>query len=116
MEITVEILEEKFEEYNKLYFGGRLLWPYEFYLISMYYDWTEEYLRDVLVHEMLHYKLERSKNVEKKMHGPRFRKAAAEMNEKYGLNIQVHPTLLELKVSATAPKRSLARFFWAPAS
>ena len=75
MEITVDIIEEKFEEYNKLYFGGRLLWPYEFYLIrsfrcfgrfscnhhspgsrlrnvrigiSMYYDWTEEYLRDVL--------------------------------------------------------------------
>ena len=143
MEITVEILEEKFEEYNKLYFSGRLLWPYEFYLIrsfrcfgrfscnhhspgsrlrnvrigiSMYYDWTEEYLRDILVHEMLHYKLERSKNVEKKMHGPRFLKAAAEMNEKYGLNIQVHPNLRGLKVSAAAPKRSLARFFWAPAS
>jgi hypothetical protein len=82
----------------------------------MYYDWTEEYLRDVLVHEMLHYKLERSKNVEKKMHGPRFLKAAAEMNEKYGLNIQVHPNLRGLKVSAAAPKRSLARFFWAPAS
>ena len=28
MEITVDIIEEKFEEYNKLYFGGRLLWPY----------------------------------------------------------------------------------------
>ena len=143
MEITVDILEEKFEEYNKLYFRGRLLWPHEFYLlksfrvygrfscrkhrpgsrlrnvrigISMYYDWTEEYLRDVLVHEMLHYKLERSKNVEKKIHGPRFLKAAADMNEKYGLNIQVHPNLRGLKVSAAAPKRSLARFFWAPAS
>ena len=108
MEITVEILEEKFEEYNKLYFGGRLIWPDEVYLfrsfrcdgrfscnwhspgsrlhnvrigISMYYDWTEEYFRDVLVHEMLHYKLERSKNVEKKKHGPRVRKAAADMNE-----------------------------------
>ena len=143
MEITTDIIEEKFEEYNKLYFRGRLLWPYEFYLIrsfrcfgrfscnhhspgsrlrnvrigiSMYYDWTEEQLRDVLVHEMLHYKLERSKNVEKKMHGPRFQKAAAEMNEKYGLNIQVHPTLQGLKVSAAAPKRSLARFCWAPVS
>ena len=84
--------------------------------ISMYYDWTEEYLRDVLVHKMLHYKLERSKNVEKKMRGPRFLKAAAEMNEKYGLNIQVHPTLRGLKVSAAAPKRSLAQFLWAPAS
>ena len=143
MEITTDIIEEKFEEYNKLYFGSRLLWPDEFYLlesfrvygqfscshhspgsrlrnvkigISMYYDWTEEQLRDVLVHEMLHYKLERSKNAEKKMHGPRFLKAAAEMNEKYGLNIQVHPTLRGLKVSPNAPKRSLARFFWAPAS
>ena len=142
MIITVDILEEKFEEYNKLYFGGRLLWPDDFYLfksfrvygrfscsshspgsrlrnvkigISMYYDWTEEQLRDVLVHEMLHYKLERSKNVEKKMHGPRFLKAAAEMNEKYGLNIEVHPTFKGLKVSDAAPKRSLARLFWAPA-
>lgn len=143
MEITTDLIEERFEIYNKLYFGGRLLWPDEFYLfksfrvygrfscsshspgsrlrnvrigISMYYDWTEEQLRDVLIHEMLHYKLERSKNVEKKMHGPRFLKAAAEMNEKYGLNIQVHPKLRELKVSSAAPKRSLARFFWAPAS
>ena len=31
MEVTVELLEEKFEEYNKLYFGGRLLWPYDQY-------------------------------------------------------------------------------------
>lgn len=36
MVITVELLEEKFEEYNKLYFGGRLLWPHEFYLIRSF--------------------------------------------------------------------------------
>ena len=143
MEITVEILEEKFEEYNELYFGGRLWWPDEFRLhksfkcfgwfkcnrhspgsrlrnviisISMYYDWTEEHLRNVLVHEMLHYKLERGKNPPKKIHGPRFLKAAAELNEKYGLNIDVHPRLDGLKVSAAAPKHSLARFFFAPPS
>ena len=143
MEITVEILEEKFEEYNKAYFGGRLLWPDELYLfgsfkcygrfscakhspgarlrnvrigISMYYDWTEEHLRNVLVHEMLHYKLERSKNPPKKIHGPQFLKAAAELNEKYGLNIDVHPRLNGLKVSECAPKHSLARFFFAPPS
>ncbi len=143
MEITVDILEEKFEEYDKLYFRGRLLWPHEFYLlksfrvygrfscrkhrpgsrlrnvrigISMYYDWTEEQLRDVLVHEMLHYKLERSKNTEKKEHGPLFLKAAAELNEKYGLNITGKGIIPGLKVSSAAPKRSLARFFWAPAS
>ena len=141
MEITVEILEEKFEEYNEMYFEGRLWWPDEFRLhksfkcfgwfkcnrhspgsrlrnviisISSYYDWTEEHLRNILVHEMLHYKLERSKNPPKKIHGPQFLKAAAELNEKYGLNIEVHPRLYGLKVSPSAPKHSLARFFFAP--
>lgn len=143
MEITVEILEEKFDEYNELYFGGRLWWPDEFRLhksfrcfgwfscnkhspgsrlrnvkisISMYYDWTEEHLRNVLVHEMLHYKIESSRNIDKDPHGPRFLKEAAEMNEKYGLNIEVHPRLYGLKVSASAPKHSLARFFFIPPS
>lgn len=143
MEITVEILEEQFEEYNELYFGGRLPWPDEFYLfksfkcygrfycakhapgskmrnvrigISKYYDWTEEHLRNIFVHEMLHYKLERSKNAEKKIHGPRFLKAAAELNENYGLNIVAHPYLFGIKVSPSAHKHSLARFIFAPPS
>ena len=143
MEITVEILEEKFDEYNELYFGGRLWWPDEFRLhksfkcfgwfkcnrhspgsrlrnviisISSYYDWTEEHLRNILVHEMLHYKIESSRKIDKNPHGPRFLELAAEMNEKYGLNIEVHPRLYGLKVSASAPKSSLARFFFAPPS
>jgi hypothetical protein len=48
------------------------------------------------------------------INGPRFLKAAAEMNEKYGLNIEVHPTSKGLKVSDAATKHSLARFFWVP--
>ena len=141
MELTVEILEEKFDEYNKLYFGGRLWWPDEFRLhksfrcfgwfrcnqhspgsrlrnviisISRYYDWTEEHLRNVLVHEMLHYKIESSRRIDKNPHVPRFLKLAAEMNKKYGLNIEVHPKLYGLKVSASAPKYSLARLFAPP--
>lgn len=143
MEITVEILEKKFEEYNELYFRGRLWWPDEFRLhksfrcfgwfmcnkhspgsrlrnviisISRYYDWTEEHLRNVLVHEMLHYKIESSRRIDKNPHGPRFLKLAAEMNKKYSLNIEVHPRLCGLKVSPSAPKHSLARFFFAPPS
>lgn len=141
MEITVEILKEKFDEYNELYFGGRLGRPDEFRLhksfrcfgwfrcnkhspgsrlrnviisISKYYDWTEEHLRNVLVHEMLHYKIERSRRIDKNPHGPRFLKLAAEMNEKYGLNVEVHPRLYGLKVSPSAPKYSLARLFAPP--
>lgn len=140
MELTIELLEEKFAEYNELYFGGKLKMPKRFELlksfktygrfscnshapgsrlfnvvisISCYYDWDEENLRNVLCHEMLHYKLERSKNVETNMHGKRFIKAAEEMNKKYGLNIvPIYKKRLNLKVSESAPKRSLSRLLF----
>jgi len=138
MEINTELLEDKFLEYNDLYFKGKLPTP-RFGLLrsfrlfgqfscnshapgsrlhnvcismSIYYDWTEEQLRDILVHEMIHYKLERSKKLEKKIHGQRFMEMAAEMNEKHGLNITVHPSNVGMKVSKQAPRFSLARLFW----
>ena len=140
MEMTIELLEEKYDEYNEMYFDGKLPRPNHFGLlksfkkygefrcnshapgsklfnvtisISCYYIWDEKHLRDVLCHEMLHYKCERSKNVEEDMHGQMFVKAAEEMNKKYGLNISArYDTALPLKASKNAPKFSLARLLY----
>lgn len=138
MELTIELLEEKFKEYNKKYFSNKLPWieiglhnSFACYgefkcdshkpgrplknaiiTISCYYDYTDEQLRDILVHEMVHYKLERSKNPPKRMHGKEFKEMIAEMNEKYGLNMTAKGKVQGLKISENAPKKSWARFFF----
>ena len=81
MEITVEDLQRRFAEYNRLYFGGRLetprivvgRWSCGIYgsfrcdkdgrpLISIRgtkaLGWTDDKLRRVLVHEMIHQLME----------------------------------------------------------
>lgn len=138
MELTIELLEEKFDEYNDLYFDGELPTPKlglhksfrkygEFtytrfnekcnlrnatITMSSYYDWDESHLRDILVHEMLHFKIERSKQRDKDMHGTTFLNEAKRLNEEFGLNITVNPYFDDIKVSENAPKHSLARFLF----
>ena len=81
MEITVDIVREKFKEYNKKFFNNELIMPeirlLKSYLtcgyfsckkiigkrrlrgqrleISCYYDWNENDLKNVIIHEMIHY-------------------------------------------------------------
>ncbi len=138
MELNEEILKEKFKEYNEMYFSGKLPTPkftfhrsfrvYGYFTcrhhapgsrvinpvisISSYYDFNEEYLRDTLVHEMIHFKLERKKQPPKKPHGEEFLAEVARINETYGLNITVHSKYKGIQISKTAPKHSLARWFW----
>lgn len=116
MIITTDILAERFEEYNKLYFDDELPTPdffllksysklgmfrfieipsrrkikYVKILISCYYDWTEGQLRSVLVHEMIHYYVERKYfHNGQPQHGELFTNKMNELNEKYDLNIAV---------------------------
>ncbi len=130
MIITTDILAERFEEYNKLYFNDELPTP-DFYLlksysklgmfrfieirsrrkikyvkilISCYYDWTEKQLRSVLVHEMIHYYVEyKHFHNGQPHHGELFTNKMNELNKKYHLNIEVVYDIYKLKVAKGAP-------------
>ena len=80
IDITKDLLKKKFREYNELYFGGRLVSPCRFYItgrnnsdigsytpqndghggmysiirIGRCIRWTEERLKLILIHEMIH--------------------------------------------------------------
>ena len=116
MQVTKILLKEKFREYNKLYFNGELKMP-KFTLfksrivagkfayrvghgnrvkdqeivIGDGFRWTEDLLRDVLVHEMLHYYLVSNGDFRTFPfgHSFRFRRLMKEYNKKYGLHMTI---------------------------
>ena len=115
MEITEEIIEEKFKEYNKEYFNNELPKP-KFGLlktyrtcgyfsckkiigkrklkgqridISVYYDWDEDELKNVIIHEMIHYYLAHKHIDNELTHGEAFTDMANDFNEKYNLKTWV---------------------------
>ena len=132
MEITTEIITPKFKEYDRLYFNRELPMPRIQLLksfrilgyfscnkiidrrrpkglcleISCYYDWEEDALRDVIVHEMIHYYLA-FKHIDNYLtHGEEFLKMAEELNSKYGLNVTVKIDTSKFKRAPSAPKLS----------
>jgi hypothetical protein len=122
MKITKEDLKARFDEYNRLYFGSALprcefsvtklscLGRYMFssgkngkrkYRIRLTSDvnWTEETLRDVLIHEMIHHyvvAIDGCKGIDGFSwyslfgHGKRFRRQVRRIKRKYGLKIHIH--------------------------
>lgn len=130
MEITTKDIEERFRRYNKDYFAGELPTPrfglIESYTtcgyfscsrivgrrrlrgqlieISSYYDWEEDELRDVIVHEMIHYYLA-YKHIDNTIsHGDAFREMADEFNSTYGLNIREKVDCTKFRKTKNAPK------------
>ena len=126
MEITRELLKEKFKEYNRLYFGGKLRAPgfsvirYQLIAgrfsyrrnqkgeirdrqisISSEFMWDEDTFRDVMVHEMIHYDLflQGYRNIWFP-HGRAFRKMMRRLNREYGLHIRIR-CRIPLKPSET---------------
>ena len=123
MKITKEDLKARFEEYNRLYFGSALprcefsvtklscLGRYMFssgkngkrkYRIGLTCDvnWTEDSLRDVLIHEMIHHyvvAIDGCKGIDGFSwyglfgHGKRFRKQVRRIKRQFGQNIHIHP-------------------------
>ena len=57
--------------------------------ISADYDYDEEMFENLMVHEMIHYYLAYYGIDKKASHGKEFKRMMNEINEKYGLDIQI---------------------------
>lgn len=105
----------KYEIMHKFYTLGRFCWrknkkgkhPIKDATIAMtdYYDFDEDTFRDIMVHEMIHYYL-LYYGEGKANHGKEFRAMAKELNEKYGLNVEVKKDVFFFKRSGFAPKHA----------
>jgi hypothetical protein len=116
-----------FREYNKAYFGNILpmpnfkirhsvytlgyfsYWPNalwgttETIEISDFYDYTDNQLRDLVVHEMIHYYLLYTGEDVKLTHGKAFMKMARQLNRTYKLHVTPTIDLRKMKPRPNAP-------------
>jgi len=110
MEVTKTIIRDLYKKYNKLYFGGVLsLCDCHYIKIDAFgrytnqngkgkiwitndVDWTEETLREVVVHEMIHHYVKSILGKNEYIffrHGFRFRRMMRKLNKEFGLGITV---------------------------
>lgn len=118
MKATIPYIQEKFREYNHLFFDGELpeipvklsnargfigackykkrrmpggsFELYDFSLaISTRIDLPEEELEDTIIHEMIHYYIGVNKLRDTSAHGQIFRRMMKEINEKHGRHITI---------------------------
>lgn len=109
MHLTKSDLKRMHSEYNQLYFGGKLAVPDfrfirskrpfgrylagtigEIGISAFRKDWTEDFLKDVLIHEMIHqYVYERMWGCRYSLvqHGLQFHYVRWKLRRKYGLKI-----------------------------
>jgi hypothetical protein len=112
MEIAMHNITGRFYFFNNDYFGGVLPFPElkirhsyktlgyfsceydedgnmfnQCIEISDNYDYTENQLRDIMVHEMIHYYLAYMGIDTKCTHGSEFKKMANDLNKQHGMNI-----------------------------
>lgn len=134
-EVDKKGLKERFDKYNQMYFGGKLgkcsfFWEldnhgYRWYGTYVHYStktgeaqskigitrnvhWTEETLKELLVHEMLHMYI---RTVEGKWHdgilghGRRFRAHCRRLQRDYGLNIRAYQEYEPINIKKAPPRR-----------
>lgn len=77
------------------------------------YDYTESQLRDIFVHEMIHYYLAYKGIDTRCRHGKEFKKMAREFNSKYGMNITptINVTPYQIKKGKSNFMFKLCTFF-----
>ena len=116
-----------FREYNEAYFCNVLLMPYvkirhsvrtlgyfsywpdalsgttETIEISDFYDYTPNQLRDIVVHEMIHYYLCYTGEDVRVTHGKAFKRMASQLNRVYGLHVTPTIDLTKMKPRRNAP-------------
>ncbi len=137
MIVTIAWMASHFDRYNAEFFDARLPHPefalsrartrlgqmsckravrwgrahlYDFRIaMTTYYDMTERQAQNVLLHEMIHYVITYTGLKDTSAHGVVFRGMAANLNRKYGWNIQATTTTRGWKVSdAVREKRQAA--------
>lgn len=115
---TIPFLQQKFETFNRVLFGGKLppvpielstaksflgacicrkrkknsgfTERYDFKLrFSTRYDLTEEELEDTLIHEMIHYYISINQLPDHSAHGPLFRQLMQHINQQYGRHLTI---------------------------
>lgn len=115
---TIPYIKEKFEEFNRQMFDGKLPMPaielsrakrslgmcvakkrrtllgkvelYDFKLrISSMFDLPEREMEDTIIHEMIHYYIDINKLKDSSAHGPLFRQMMESINKRFGRNITI---------------------------
>lgn len=138
-ELTKEELKPMFKEYNKAYFEGKLRMPvfktyysdgrtfgmYFFWSVNPKHrrnrreiwiasnvEWTEETLKDVLIHEMIHYKIDMDGGNPQR-HGKQFKAICKEIYDKYGItsNLQGGPSFTGLEPIPASIGGKIKRFW-----
>lgn len=108
MKPTIQYLKEKFAEYNRQIFGGRLPEPaitlcdvtsfvgqYKYkgethiLRFSTAFDLPERELEDTVIHEMIHYFIGYHGLYDRSAHGPLFKAMMLTVNEGHGRNITI---------------------------
>ena len=116
-----------FRQFNKDYFGNILPMPYikirhsvntlgyfsymqnemsgttETLEISDFYAYTSNQLRDIVVHEMIHYYLYYIGEDVRLKHGKSFKRMARQLNQTYGLHVTPTIDLTRMKPRPDAP-------------
>lgn len=122
MKLTKKLIESIFDECNKVYFGNSVRKPQKITIthhpnhcgmtymkrskdksikmvglhISDRFQWTEQWLKNVIIHEMIHLKLyetQKPLNFLTRLfynpHGKEFKQMMNELNDRFGLNITI---------------------------
>ena len=133
---TIPYIEAKFDEFNKLIFGGELpripivlgsatrvlgafsckvrrnFWGKKEYFdlklrFSKKFDLPGNELEDVIIHEMIHYYIRFKGLKDEGSHGPIYVKIMNEINQKFGRNITIKQDTKDVGLVDTKPKQRI---------